>query len=171
MASQLHGGCGFKWQQDFNELAIVDHEHVDGLLVQWYQGACSNLGHCPKATCGKELTPNCFDMNFSTTILNMFESPGACASNPPSIDQNGKWFANCSAVLDSCKVFPLEKIAIGVGTYYQVSQMEGLITSQNILDLDDTVSRRLQGAGSWDINFGLDDERTANFYLDLANAW
>jgi hypothetical protein len=38
MASQLHAGCGYGWNAGhWNEWALVDHTHVDGILVQWYQ--------------------------------------------------------------------------------------------------------------------------------------
>lgn len=168
MASQLHGGCGYKWQEVDNDLAHMIPKDMDGMLVQWYQGACSNLGHCPVATCGKSATPGCFDYNFSTTILSMLESPGACTEHGK---QNGQTFADCSNVTNTCSKFPLEKISIGVGMYYQVGQREGLITSKNILALDSMMGKRLQGAGAWDINFGLDDPRTNNFFKDLATEW
>jgi len=169
MASQLHGGCGYKWQEDDNDLSQMDFENMDGILVQWYQGACENLGHCPHAQCGKSPGADCFDMNFSVTILNLLESgPGACAK---SGKQNGDTFADCSGVLDSCKKFPLEKIAIGVGLYYQVGQSQGLITAQNVLDLDKQLGNKLLGAGAWDINFGFDDKRSSPFFKSLAAAW
>jgi hypothetical protein len=169
MASQLHGGCGYKWQEDDNDLSHMDYDNMDGILVQWYQGACENLGHCPHAQCGKSPGANCFDMNFSTTILNLLATgPGACAK---SGKQNGQTFADCSGVLDTCKQFPLEKIAIGVGLYYQVGQSQGLITAQNILDLDKQLGRKLLGAGAWDINFGFEDPRSDPFFKDLAAAW
>jgi len=108
-------------------------------------------------------------MNFSVQILNMLESgPGACAK---SGKQNGNTFADCSGVLDTCKKFPLDKIAIGVGLYYQVGQSQGLITAQNVLDLDKQLGRKLLGAGAWDINFGFDDPRSKPFFKTLAAAW
>jgi hypothetical protein len=110
MASQLHGGCGYKWQEDDNELAVMNYDNMDGILVQWYQGACENLGHCPHAQCGKSPGAGCFDVNFSVQILTLLENVGACTK---SGKQNGDSFANCSGVLDTCKTFPLEKIAIG----------------------------------------------------------
>jgi len=169
MASQLHGGCGYKWQEDDNELSIMNFDHMDGILVQWYQGACENLGHCPHAQCGTSPGGSCFDMNFSVTILTLLESgPGACSK---SGKQNGQTFADCSGVLDSCKQFPLEKIAIGVGLYYQKGQSQGLITAQNVLDLDEQLGHKLLGAGAWDINFGFDDQRSNPFFKDLAAAW
>jgi len=170
MASQLHGGCGYKWQEDDNQLSDMDFTNMDGILVQWYQGACENLGHCPHAQCGKSPgLANCFDMDFSVQILKMLSSgPGACTK---SGKQNGQTFANCSGVLDTCKQFPLEKIAIGVGLYYQVGQSQGLITAQNVLDLDKQLDYKLLGAGAWDINFGFADPRSNPFFKDLATAW
>merc|ERR1712195_324799 len=93
---------------------------------------------------------------------------GACAK---SGKQNGDTFADCSGVLDTCKKFPLEKIAIGVGLYYQVGQSQGLIAAQNVLDLDKHLGHKLLGAGAWDINFGFDDKRSEPFFKDLAAAW
>ena len=59
----------------------------------------------------------------------------------------------------------------GVGLYYQVGQSQGLITAQNILDLDEQLGHRLLGAGAWDINFGFADPRSTPFFKDLAAAW
>ena len=103
MASQLHGGCGYKWQEDDNELSVMNYDNMDGILIQWYQGACENLGHCPHAQCGKSPGAGCFDMNFSVSILTMLSSgPGACGK---SGQQNGNTFADCSdpTVLSTCK--------------------------------------------------------------------
>jgi len=171
MASQLHGGCGYKWQEDDNQLSVMNYEHMDGILIQWYQGACENLGHCPHAQCGKSPGSGCFDMNFSVSILTALSSgPGACGIHGK---QNGNTFADCSdpKVLASCKKFPLDKVAIGVGLYYQVGQSQGLITAENILDLDKELGYNLLGAGAWDINFGFDDPRSNPFFKTLATAW
>lgn len=169
MASQLHGGCGYKWQENDNELSVMDYALMDGILIQWYQGACENLGHCPHAQCGVSPGGDCFDMDFSVQILNLLDNgPGACSK---SGKQNGDTFADCSSILDDCRQFPLEKIAIGVGLYYQESQSQGLITAQNVLDLDQQLGHRLLGAGAWDINFGFADARSEPFFKTLAAAW
>jgi hypothetical protein len=69
-------------------LQVMNHEHMDGILIQWYQGACENLGHCPHAQCGKSPgASGCFDLNFSVSILKMLSSgAGACLK---SGKQNG----------------------------------------------------------------------------------
>ena len=95
-----------------------------------------------------------------------------CVHNP----WPAKWQVFCGSdpkVLATCKLkkSPLEKIAIGVGLYYQVGQSQGLITAENILDLDKALGRKLLGAGAWDINFVFDDPRSKPFFSTLAAPW
>merc|ERR1711957_651087 len=48
---------------------------------------------------------------------------------------------------------------------------QGLITAQNVLDLDGQLGHKLLGAGAWDINFGFADQRSNPFFKTLAAAW
>jgi hypothetical protein len=46
MASQLQAGCGMGENAGrFNEWGLVDHTSIDGILLQWYQPGCVNLGN------------------------------------------------------------------------------------------------------------------------------
>ena len=195
MASQLHSGCGFGWQGNMNDMAELDHANFDGILLQWYQTSCANLGHCPKAVCG--LTPggdwtgaaskwapaSCFDLDWAATMIANFETVGACSKDGTQTGET-TW-ADCTApaVKSTCKTIPVEKITVGGGLYYKSTwrQPDGILTAQNIFDLDAKLGGRLQGAGAWSINFGLvggnkpagDHSKPSdpNFFPDLGTKW
>jgi hypothetical protein len=183
MASQLHSGCGFGWQGNMNDMAELDHANFDGILLQWYQTSCVTLGHCPKAVCGLTPGADCFDLDWAATMISNFETVGACSKDGT---QTGKsTWADCTApaVKSTCKTIPVEKITVGGGLYYKSTwrQPDGILTAQNIFDLDAKLGGRLQGAGAWSINFGLvggnkpagDHSKPSdpNFFPDLGTKW
>ena len=141
------------------------------------------LGHCPKAVCGLTPGADCFDLDWAATMISNFETVGACSKDGT---QTGKsTWADCTApaVKSTCKTIPVEKITVGGGLYYKSTwrQPDGILTAQNIFDLDAKLGGRLQGAGAWSINFGLvggnkpagDHSKPSdpNFFPDLGTKW
>jgi cellulose synthase/poly-beta-1,6-N-acetylglucosamine synthase-like glycosyltransferase len=182
MASQFQAGCGMGENAGrFNEWSLVDHTNIDGILLQWYQPGCIQLGHCPKAMCGTQ--PNsagCLDTTYASAYLNRLSTDGSCY-DPTAFDRRlgrgaTEW-ATCTA--GTCKQFPLEKIAIGSSLYYDVAGLSaseadvGQFTAANMLSIDAATGNKLLGAGAWSINQAVSSSTPAvlEFFPTLAASW